>query len=102
MQYSKNQEAKNPTMNSRKESKEATMGTRHLTLMGAAVLAVSVLGAGCSRKSETSGEGSARISALNLAYSDTTKVTVTIESDPSGANLALPSPSPLWFPWARS
>jgi hypothetical protein len=71
------------------------MGKRHLTLMGAAVLAVSVLGAGCSRKSDTSGEGTARISALNLAYSDTTKVTVTIESDTSGApgtGAAIPKP----------
>jgi hypothetical protein len=65
------------------------MGKRHLTLMmGAAVLAVSVFGAGCSRKSETSGEGAARISAINLAYSDTTSVSVTIESDASGANPA--------------
>jgi len=61
------------------------MGTRHLTLMGAAVLAVSVLGAGCSHKADTAGEGAARISAINLAYSDTTKVTVTIEADNSGA-----------------
>jgi hypothetical protein len=53
--------------------------------MGAAVLAASVFGAGCSRKSETSGEGAARIAAINLAYSDATKVTVTIESDTSGA-----------------
>jgi hypothetical protein len=65
------------------------MGKRHLTLMmGAAVLAVSVLGAGCSRKSETTGEGAARISAINLAYSDTTSVSVTIESDLSGAHPA--------------
>lgn len=65
------------------------MGKRHLSLMmGAAVLAASVFGAGCSRKSETSGEGAARISAINLAYSDTTAVKVTIESDPSGAHPA--------------
>ena len=65
------------------------MGKRHLTLtMGAAVLAASVFGAGCSRKSETSGEGAARISAINLAYSDTTSVVVQIESDLSGPNPA--------------
>ena len=65
------------------------MGKRHLTLMmGAAVVAASVFGAGCSRKSETTGEGAARISAINLAYSDTTSVTVTIEPDTSGANPA--------------
>ena len=72
------------------------MGKRNLTLMmGAAVLAASVFGAGCSRKLESLGEGAARISAINLAYSDTTKVNVTIESDTSGApgtGAAIPKP----------
>jgi hypothetical protein len=72
------------------------MGKRNLTLMmGAAVLAASVFGAGCSRKLESLGEGAARISAINLAYSDTTKVNVIIESDTSGApgtGAAIPKP----------
>ena len=77
------------------------MGKRHLTLMmGAAVLAASVFGAGCSRKSDTSGEGAARISAINLAYSDTTSVMVVIEADPSGPNPAV-IPKPIKVPLGK-
>jgi len=69
------------------------MGNRNLTfLTGAAVLAASVIGAGCSRNSDTSsqGEGSARISAINLlAYSDIAKVNVTISSDSTGTSPAV-------------
>ena len=77
------------------------MGKRHLTLMmGAAALAVSVFGAGCSRKTETSGEGSARISAINLAYSDTTSVVVVIEPDTSGPSPAV-IPKPIKVPLGK-
>jgi hypothetical protein len=65
------------------------MRTRYLTMMGAAVLAASVFGSGCSRKPDASDTGSARIAAINLlAYSDIKKVDVTIASDSSGANPA--------------
>jgi len=65
------------------------MRTRYLTMMGAAVLAASVFGSGCSRKPDVSDTGSARIAAINLlAYSDIKKVDVTIAQDSSGANPA--------------
>lgn len=65
------------------------MRTRHITfLMGAAVLAASVFGSGCSRKLDTSDTGAVRIAAVKLAYSDISKVEVTIAADASGANPA--------------
>jgi hypothetical protein len=61
-------------------------------MMGAAVLAASVFGSGCSRNPTADEAGSATITAKNfLAYSEISKVEVTV----SGANITRPILVPL-------
>lgn len=68
------------------------MRNRYLTMMGAAVLAASVCGSGCSRNPTANELGSATITAKNfLEYSDISRVEVTV----SGTNISKPILVPL-------
>src|SRR5512147_3017715 len=92
MQCSQKQRPTTDRRRSRKGFKEDTMLNRYLAMMGAAALAASVFGSGCSRNPTANELGSATITAKNfLQYSEITKVEVTV----SGANITKPILVPL-------